>query len=178
MEILATGEPLTDEEALPISKDKFCRQMKERRPSQCGVTMPRVPGYSANYRGNGCGPSTWGQNTRDFVSALAQAGIGEFSGQLDAPFPGVSFRAACDAHDACYATLAGSQAECDSQFGADMRQSCSETLSGQPFAVCDNMRAAYQSAVHLVGASAYAAGQSEAQCAQWHFEMEVNQCPK
>lgn len=176
--LLYQDQPLSEEDN-KIDKKEFCERLKRAKPaSSCGSTAPVVPLFSSGFAGNGCGPSDWGPATRRLAEALGQMAVGIFSGDLNAPFPGVSFLDSCNRHDACYSTIGTDRGVCDSNFGENMRASCAQTTSGSTYAQCDRIAALYRVAVSEGGQSSYDQGQAAAACAQWHFDMEQNQCPK
>ena len=81
--------------------------------------------------------------------------------------PNFNFHAACQAHDACYATYGGGsysaqkealRAACDNQFLADMNASCDAALQSNQItaagnAACKSRASLYYSGVRVLGRS-------------------------
>ena len=66
---------------------------------------------------------------------------------------GISFLAACQAHDQCYATCNANKAACDNQFRTDMLQACNNGCSGNAtcLATCNAWAKVYYGAVVAAG---------------------------
>lgn len=81
-----------------------------------------------------------------------------YSGDPNAPYPGVSFEGVCNMHDKCYVSPIGDndsltyKLECDSSFKNDMESECEKYTSGPALTVCQSMASTYFSAVVNGGA--------------------------
>lgn len=157
------GEP---PEAAEISQEEFCTRLAQKKPSGCGRTRPAIPGRDG-VGGNGCGS---GLLSNIFANLAASVGgIANFSGDRDEPTRGFSFRASCNAHDACYASQSG-------------RQSCDTTFNDSLFSVCGTNQdcrsaaATYGALVIRFGEQPYAASAEALQCYKWHADMDSTGC--
>jgi len=78
------------DEDLPLDKKAVCSRLSGNIPSGCGrwSPPPSVPGFDPAWAANGCG-------TGGYANLLQHAGLTvatpDYSGDLDAPYPGVSF---------------------------------------------------------------------------------------
>lgn len=156
-----------------IEREEFCDNLRTQRPEQCGNTAPPVPFIGSNFVPNGCGStlSTVGDLTESILRHLEG-----FSGNPDEPYPGVSFAGACNNHDSCYTSLGAVRGDCDAMFRNDVTAACYS--SGPPAATCLNFAAIFATGVSVGGQSSFNNGQAQAQCAQWHQDMEANQCSR
>lgn len=180
--MMRPSQPLFDSEELEPEgpdREQFCKLLGEKIPQGCSSSeAPVVPGSQFGpWRGNGCGASSWSNWTFSAIEALGQTLIGNFSGNINAPFPGVSFEQPCNAHDGCYASIS-QRWQCDSAFNDSMRSACAASLLSEPLEMCNQFASAYHAAVGLGGEDAYNAGQTALQCAVWHREMDQNLCEK
>lgn len=158
---------------LAVSTEQLCERIEESRPEGCSASdSPSVPGFDANWQPNGCGVGGW----RDFLLArLAGISMPTFTGDLDEPFPGVSFEPACNAHDRCYGVQLP-QFQCDDLFHVGMQRACESNTANATRTLCMSTAAIYFGTVAQHGESAYDAAGQEHACATWHREMEANDC--
>src|SRR5690606_3955662 len=85
---------------LELDKTKFCQNLKSKKPSGCSASNPpSVPGFDPSWEPNGCGTGGLANWIADRI--LSSAYTDSYSGEINAPFVGVSFLAACNAHDRC-----------------------------------------------------------------------------
>lgn len=160
---------------LSVTKGQFCAALKSQKPSGCSLASPPpspgivIPGKPA-WKANGCGTGPLSNVFLD--AALTLSSSQSYSGNLDAPYTGVNFLSACNAHDRCYAMAGGKQA-CDTQFNSAM-----ETACGAAGANCIAWAHAYHGAVGVTNAAQSAYNQAEAGrvCALWAKDMRTNQC--
>jgi len=156
-----------------FDREKFCEELEESRPHGCSSTRPPpVPGLGSGWRANGCGVGGWRDSA---LTLLARLALSNFTGDLDVPFPGVSFLGACNEHDRCYGLQAPKHA-CDSRFLFDMRQACSANTANATMTLCNSTAAAYFVSVTEHGDDAYESAGEELDCAQWHQAMEASGC--
>src|SRR5690606_13153660 len=100
--------------------------LNARKPSGCSANNPPpspgvdVPGQSA-WQPNGCGTGGIGTWFQDAI--LEVVASQSYSGNIHAPYPGISFRSACDAHDQCWAA-GGVRHVCDNNFRDSMESAC------------------------------------------------------
>lgn len=157
----------------PVSGTQFCSALRNSKPAGCSLSSPPPsPGLGTNWQPNGCGT---GRLQRMFLDrALEGAATHTYSGDVDAPYPGVSFLAACNAHDLCYA-VAGGKDNCDLTFRNNMVSACSSAGNN---AVCQGWASNYHGAVSTLDAarSAYITSTSERSCALWAKDMQENGC--
>ena len=159
-----------------IDHGEFCQLMKDQQPENCDASdPPSTPGTDPGWEPNACG-------TSGFSNLLLDSGIGSFysesySGNFNAPFPGVSFRGACNDHDACWG-VAGSRATCDNNFHESMRSACGSVAQASSRTVCDGFAAAYFSAVSAtnIGNNNYQQSVESRKCALWAYDMKINGC--
>ena len=163
---------------ITLDKTLFCNRLKQLRPTGCSSTQaPSAPIFDPLWQGIGCGPVSVPNWARNLTSVYLNNISPNYSGDLDAPFPGVSFLDACNAHDRCY-SISANQYACDGAFQASMNAACGDSISGNSFVICSAFAATYFGAVVQFGKGAYNEAQRVQQCAAWHFEMSANGCPK
>jgi hypothetical protein len=185
-EYFQTSMTLEPNEQPPVDGDEFCEGLKGRRPAGCDVPPP-TPGVNtplANWGstyGNGCGTGALRERA---VIWIAENEIDLFSGNPNMPFQGsdVSFQAACNQHDFCYAS-GMRQLTCDGQFASNLNGACAAEFGGiqgmeDALQVCGAFANLFSAAVTLLGEDAYEKAQAGRRCALWHADMEKNQCPK
>ena len=153
------------------TQEQVCTALKKTKPASCGA-KPSIAGLDG-IGGNGCGSGIVSRGLA-WVTFATQYPT-EFTGNVDAPARGASFRASCDAHDVCYATQSQTQQNCDRVFNTDMATTC---LSAASPNVCGEMANKYTAAVAIVGASAYAESAASLACYTFHSNLEANGCPK
>lgn len=187
MGLIASSEPdpfetnvdeLIDLPAKPVDRQKFCKSLKSRQPSNCSVSSPpSTPDTDSNWEPNGCGNNWRIQAVMEFgIQAFVPS---DFAGDYNAPYAGVSFLAACNRHDRCYG-VAFDKAFCDERFGDEMRQACSVVSSSSGHSQCQGLAGIYEGAVASTtfGAKAYASSSSDHTCAVWTKDMTTNGCSK
>lgn len=159
-----------------LDQQQVCRAMRASRPANCDYgSPPSVPGFSPGWSPNGCGT---GPRANWFLdSALSQSNSSTYSGDLNAPFAGVSFLAACNSHDACWGS-AMHRGTCDIQFRGAMESACSGQSNPDSYNVCMGYAGMYHGAVSTTNGSneAYAKAVSENSCAAWVHDMKANGC--
>lgn len=175
LRFLAEYETYPDE--LPaLDPVKVCRSLRQKKPSGCDYSAPpSAPGFDPSWSANGCGT---GPRANWFLDkALSQSNSSTYSGDLNAPFAGVSFLAACNGHDACWGQ-GMERSQCDLTFRSQLDSSCSGLSDPNSFNVCVGYAGLYHSAVSTADASheAYAAAVSELSCAAWVHDMKTNGC--
>jgi hypothetical protein len=109
------------------------------------------------------------------LTRLAGITLPTFTGNLDEPFPGVSFLSACNAHDRCYG-LQLPQFECDNLFFVNMQGACESNTANATRTLCTSTAAIYFGTVAQHGEGAYESAGEDHACAVWHREMESNDC--
>lgn len=174
-EVSAT--PLED---IPVDGNAFCQNLNQNKPSGCSLSSPpaspgiTVPGQTA-WAPNGCGTGGIGSWFQDAILEVVTSQ--SYSGDIHAPYPGVSFRAACDAHDACWAS-GGFRAECDNAFRDSTQAACSIISSSAGRSTCSGFGSLYHGAVTTTNGShnAYATSSNNRQCALWASDMRENNC--
>lgn len=155
-----------------ISQFQFCSELSQANPSPqtCDVNNPpSVPGIDPGWVSNGCGD---GSIFSDVGQEVAGLGLAGYTGNLNNPFPGVSFYGACMGHDACYGsgTLRDS---CDVDFFSSLQARCS---AGSFQSGCARIAERFHTAVSTFGAAAYHAALMQRDCATWARDMEQNGC--
>jgi len=174
---LLLNQPSTLDETptytLAVSTEQLCERLEESKPKGCSSSSPpSVPGFDPYWQPNGCGVGGW----RDFLLArLAGISMSTFTGDLDEPFPGVSFEPACNAHDRCYGVQI-SQYQCDNLFYAGMQSACESNTANATRTLCMSTAAIYFGTVAQHGENAYESAGEDRACATWHREMEANDC--
>jgi len=158
---------------LAVSTEQLCERLEDSKPKGCSSSgPPSVPGYDPTWKPNGCGVGGWKDAA---ITLVADLGLRYFTGELDAPFPGVSFQNACNAHDECYGRQSG-KLTCDGFFRLAMTEACDAGTLGDVREICYGAVSAYHAAVVNHGESAYEAAGEAYACAQWHQAMESNEC--
>lgn len=164
------------DEPLELDTTKVCRSMREGKPANCNYgSPPSVPGFDAAWTANGCGT---GPRSNWFLSkVLSYASSSTYSGDLNAPFPGVSFLEACNSHDACWGS-AQHRGTCDTQFRHAMESGCQGLSSPDSYNICTGYAGLYHGAVATTNESndAYAQSISANACAAWVHDMKANGC--
>lgn len=156
--------------------EEFCSALRSKRPAGCDLTNPpSTPGTDPNWQPNGCGTDMITNSMLSF--GLSQFYSDNYSGDIDAPFAGVSFLAACNAHDVCWAE-AKPRYTCDDTFRGSMDAACGTHASPDGQSVCRGFSSAYHSAVSATDLSNknYSKAVSNHKCALWAFDMALNQC--
>lgn len=98
-----------------------------------------------------------------------------YSSDFQAPYPGVSFRAACDAHDLCWAS-GGARGVCDVNFRMDMEVACGGAHPSNN--ACLGFQGIYHFAVANTGPAntTYNNSLAERSCALWASDVRENNC--
>jgi len=158
---------------LAVSTEQLCERLEESKPAGCSSSSPpSVPGYDPGWQPNGCGVGGW----RDFLlKRLANLTLTNFHGDLDEPFPGVSFLGACNQHAFCYGVQTAKY-RCDDQFLESMEGACAANTANATRTLCNSVAAAYFVAVTEHGDSAYDSAGADLACAEWHRQMDTNEC--
>jgi hypothetical protein len=158
---------------LAVSSEQLCERLEESKPKGCSSSgPPSVPGLDPAWRPNGCGVGDW----RDaLLTRLAGITLPTFTGNLDVPFPGVSFQSACNAHDRCYG-VQRPQFECDNLFHVGMQGACESNTANATRTLCMSTAAIYFGTVAQHGQSAYESAGRDRACAVWHQAMQANDC--
>lgn len=151
---------------------EFCDRLDRARPAGCGLYPRPTPGLDLSWRPNGCGV---GGLTNVLATAALEVysaidGI-PFSGDLDEPYPGRSFLAACNDHDRCWAA-GESRISCDENFRVATVQACGGVAD------CERYARTYHYGVSRTSTSdeTYAASIATRRCAVWHRDMNDNEC--
>ena len=167
-------------EDIPVNPAALCANLNANKPSNCslsnppsspGITVPGQPAWSAN----GCGTGGIGSWFQDAILEVVTSQ--SYSGDIHAPYPGVSFRTACDAHDACWASGA-LRAECDNTFRDSTQAACSIVSSPAGRSTCSGFGSLYHGAVTTTNGShnAYSTSSNNRECALWASDMRENNC--
>jgi len=158
---------------LAVPTEQLCERLEESKPKGCSSSgPPSVPGLDPYWQPNGCGVGGWKDAA---ITVLADLGLRYFTGELDEPFPGVSFLGACNAHDECYGRQVG-KLTCDGFFRLAMTGACDAGTLGDVREICYGAVSAYHAAVVNHGHAAYEEASEDFACAQWHQAMESNKC--
>lgn len=161
------------EPELHVERSEFCERLKDSRPQGCSKSSPpSVPALDPRWQPNGCGVGGWQDVALGLIAGLA---LPEFTGELDAPFPGVSFLGACNRHDQCYG-IQLDKYSCDGRFREDMADACAGSTLGTALEICFSAGSAYHLAVTAHGDTAYESAGAKWECARWHLEMKINGC--
>lgn len=160
----------------PVDGEKFCQLLGAAKPSGCSASNPppspgiAVPGMSS-WQPNGCGTGGIGSWFQD--AALEVFASQSYSGNIHAPYPGVSFKSACDGHDRCWAR-GGARGTCDEVFRVQMFNACGQQST------CRGFASSYHGAVSVTNGShgAYATTAANRICAVWAYDMRENDCAK
>jgi len=166
------------EEPPAIDRLKFCQRLRASKPPDCGSgPPPSVPGYDLGWQPNGCG--TGGLSNWFASSVLSVISTEAYSGDFNAPFPGVSFLGSCNEHDRCWGA-GGDRATCDTAFQGSMLNACGAAAAGGAQSTCIGFAGIYHGAVTTTDASnaAYAASLAQHACAAWTYDMNLNGCPR
>ncbi len=163
---------------LEVSKPQLCSSLKNKKPQGCNFSSPPAsPGITvagqAPYEPNGCGTGVF---TNWLLDKILEISHGQsYSGDLNEPYEGVSFRAACNAHDVCWAS-GGDRGQCDLAFQASTWSACSAVAD--PNGTCRGWSSSYHGAVSNTNAShsAYETSTENRQCALWAMDMRENGC--
>jgi len=160
---------------LELDKAKFCQNLKSKKPSSCSASNPpSVPGFDPSWEPNGCGTGGLANWIADKI--LSSAYTDSYSGEINAPFAGVSFLAACNAHDRCWG-LAADKDQCDLAFRQTMDAACSGLSTTSGINNCLGFSGIYHGAVTSdLGNSNYEDSVSDFNCAAWAADMEENGC--
>lgn len=172
--------PVPELELIEVNQLQVCRRLKAKRPSNCNQSNPppspgiNVPGQSA-WQPNGCGTGGIGSWFQDFV--LERVAGQSYSGNLDSPYAGVSFKGACDSHDQCWA-MGGNRTTCDINFRNSMNNACSQLSGTSAQGQCSGFASLYHGAVSTTDGShsAYATSTASRACAVWANDMRENGC--
>jgi hypothetical protein len=155
------------------SDDAFCSRLSAKQPAGCSTSgdIPSVPDYDPNWQGNGCG-SAGGGWLESMVAGYLLDDYPQYTGNIDAPLPGISFLEACNAHDRCWG-LANDRGTCDNQFGDALAGICGSNST------CNGIAGGYRFGVGSdTGTDAYNASVAQYQCAAWRHDMQQNNCPQ
>ena len=159
-----------------VNRESFCELLKDQQPENCDASdPPSTPGLDPGWQPNGCG--TDGLSNLLLESGLAVFYTEAYSGNFNAPFPGISFRSACNSHDACWG-VGGERATCDNTFHNNMRSACGAAAQGSSRTACNAFGAAYFSAVSAtdIGNGNYSESVEERKCALWAYDVYTNGC--
>jgi hypothetical protein len=171
------NEEISQEDDIPINKAAFCENLKDKIPYiGCHVASPpSTPGLDLNWRPNGCGAGPIDQYLIDRALSIIPS---EYSGNIHAPYPGVSFLNACNQHDRCWG-IGGNRLTCDENFLTDMRNACSAS-AGAGIGVCNGVASGYHSVVSStsIGHGNYNSAVRQRACATWAHDMKSNSCPQ
>lgn len=156
------------EDLPPVSLAEFCRLMKANKPQGCNrASPPSVPRYNPTWQANGCGR---GALDRVIAGLLIPRVYRDYSGNLNAPYNGVSFLEACNGHDRCWAD-GGDRSSCDMIFRTAMSNACAGDSR------CETYASAYHASVGTNAAtSTYNAGLAAYACAEWVANLDGNGC--
>lgn len=165
----------------PLNGERFCQLLAAKQPQGCSLSEPPaspgipVPGQAA-WQPNGCGTSPTSNWLLSHIVELGYDSV--FTGNLNAPYPGVSFEGACNAHDACWGS-AYDRTWCDINFQNDMNDACEVISSTSGWGECRGLSSAYHAAVSTDQAGAhYQATVAERTCALWALDMRENECSR
>ncbi|WP_434212633.1 hypothetical protein [[Pseudomonas] boreopolis] len=161
---------------LPIDKAKFCSNLKGKKPSNCDFfSPPMTPEYSSNWMPDGCGS---GPRQQWFLDRLvSSASSGQYSGNLNAPYSGISFQAACNEHDRCWG-VGKEKSSCDMAFSNNMQNACSSASNPNGLNICLGFAGLYYGAVATTNAAqvTYQDSVMAYACAGWAYDMRLNGC--
>lgn len=167
---------LTLDAETELDRGLFCSVLKSKRPENCNASNPpSTPGLDPNWQPNGCG--TGGLSNLLLDSGMEVLLSDTYSGDFQAPYPGVSFQSACNAHDACWG-VAGSRSACDNAFRSSMEAACGVLSQASARSTCSGFASAYFSAVSItnIGNSNYQRATESRRCALWVQDMKANGC--
>lgn len=154
---------------------EFCSILRANAPVGCSVdSPPSTPGLDSNWAPNGCGVGGYVTQSISYIAGFAFA---DYTGNIDSPYPGVSFLSACNEHDRCWGA-GGNRESCDGSFHANMRDSCAAGASGAALNSCNGIAAGYFSLVSSTNFSNnhYQQSVRNRTCARWAKDMEANNC--
>ncbi|MBK8283753.1 MAG: hypothetical protein IPK97_02090 [Ahniella sp.] len=161
-------------EDVEVDPGQMCQELRQAKPAGCSASNPPPsPGIGNNWQPNGCGTGGLANVFTDvFLEIVTRP---TYSGNQNAPFAGVSFLSACNAHDLCWAS-ANPKAGCDFQFRQDMINACGGASSANNN--CLGFAGLYHGAVSNTGASqtAYTNSVNARACALWASDMRENGC--
>ena len=160
---------------LPLNGAQFCANLATRQPQGCSLSNPppspsiAVPGQT-DWQPNGCGTGGWFEH-----AILNVTTSNSYSGDINAPYEGVSFLSACNAHDTCWA-VGGARGACDNAFQQSTQNACAPVAD--PNGTCSGFASLYHGAVSTTNSSdnAYANAVANRQCALWARDMRENDC--
>lgn len=161
-----------------VDGDQFCQYLNASKPSGCSATNPppspgiNVPGMPT-WQANGCGTGPLANLFADVLLEIVTRPT--YSGNFQAPYPGVSFSGACNGHDQCWA-MGGIKDVCDYGFRQDMINACGGDSAANN--VCIGFSGLYHGAVTNTGMAqdAYNKSVSGRACALWASDMRENGC--
>ena len=165
-------------EDIPVNPAALCANLNANKPSNCilsnpppspGITVPGRPPYQTN----GCGTGKIANLFLDLALTISTKPY--YSGDFQSPYPGISFRAACDGHNQCWGS-GGDKNVCDFNFRSEMISACGgESASNNN---CLGFSGLYHGAVSNTGAalSTYNSVQQDRSCALWASDMRENGC--
>lgn len=153
----------------------FCAKLKSNKPSHCNLMFGTpVPGpylQDSSYFWN-IPPTTNGCGTGSFAEWLLTKGLkgtNGFTGNLDEPLLGYSFKNACNNHDLCYSASSG-QRLCDTSFHSEMNDVCNSNYD------CETFAGTFAYSVRLLGKDAYDKAGKTQKCREFKADMEDNKC--
>lgn len=170
-------EPLPGEAVFEdIDMGQFCAELRQNRPpgpedSVCRASNPPLVPGSPGFVSNGCGD---GSIYSTIAQEVAGLGLDGYLGDLNHPFPGISFGPACTAHDYCYGTANSTQGACDYGFGQALDNVCNRALAYT--SECQAISARFVSAVALLGRDAFDDSLLAKTCSLWAQDMTENGC--
>ncbi|MBK8070393.1 MAG: hypothetical protein IPK27_23105 [Rhodanobacteraceae bacterium] len=156
--------------------EPFCAELRATRPpgpgdSECRASNPPLVPGSPGFVSNGCGD---GSIYSTIAQEVAGLGLDGYLGDLNHPFPGISFGPACTAHDYCYGTANSTQGACDYGFGQALDDVCNRALAYT--SECQAISARLVSAVARLGGDAYEESLRAKTCSLWAQDMTENGC--
>jgi len=153
---------------------------EDAAPTYCNLSSPPPsPGINISgqptWQPNGCGTGGIGSWFQDFI--LERVAGQSYSGNLDSPYVGVSFKGACDSHEQCWA-MGGNRTTCDINFRNSMNSACSQLSDSGAQGNCSGFASLYHGAVSTTDGShgAYATSTANRACAVWANDMRENGC--
>lgn len=159
---------------VPVDPGLMCDELRQAKPPGCSASNPPPsPGIGTNWQPNGCGTGGLANLFTDvFLEIVTRP---TYSGNQNAPYPGVSFLGACNAHDLCWAS-ANPKAVCDFAFREDLINACGGASTANNN--CLGFAGLYHGAVSNTGASvsAYNSSVAARACALWASDMQENGC--
>lgn len=133
-----------------------------------------MPGQDP-YAPNGCGTGGIGGWLQDL--ALEVFTSDSYSGDIDEPYSGVSFLAACNAHDQCWASGTVRHV-CDDAFELATSNACNVVSDPAGKSTCRGFASSYHGALTTTDGSnsAHATSTANRACALWARDMRENDC--